>query len=173
MFEFQEKIVNISTHANLAVLARIIPFDVHASKFVTGHVELHSVVLLEKFQEMVEYFNSSIFYTKVVHNKAELDGMLFVVPKPQHGVSFVVALSNKVGSKEIIGKDARLRETVTAQANFQVHPTISIAPCEVVFKDEFVWDVGNLDFNMFRIGHGCVKVEVLEVNVVEASTFPE
>ncbi len=30
---------------------------------------------------MIEIFNSNIFDTKVVHNEAELDGTLFVVPK--------------------------------------------------------------------------------------------
>ncbi len=107
MFEFEEKIVNISRHADLAVLVSIIPFDVHASKFVTSHVELHSTVLLEKIQEMVEMFNSNLFDTKVVHNEAELDGKPFVAPKSLRGVSFVVAPSNKAGLKKIIGKDAR------------------------------------------------------------------
>jgi hypothetical protein len=38
VFEFEEEIVNVSRHADLVVLASIVPFDVHASKFVTGHV---------------------------------------------------------------------------------------------------------------------------------------
>ncbi len=87
-------------------------------------------------------------------------------------VSFVVALSNKAGSKKIIGKDAHLRETKTALANFEVYPTILIATCVIAFKDEFLRDVGNLDSNIFKIRHGCDKVEVLEVDGAEANTFP-
>jgi hypothetical protein len=130
------------------------------------------VILLEKIQEMVEMFNSDIFDTKAIHNEAELDGTPFVVPKSWHGVSFIVALSNKAGSKKIIGKDASLRKTISAQANFEVYPTIAVATCEVVLQDEFVQDIRNLDSNIFRIGHGCVKVGVLEVKGAEASIFP-
>ncbi len=172
MFEFEEKIVNTSGHADMTAFASIISVDVHASKFVIGHVGLLSVVLFEKIQEKVEIFDSNIFNTKAINNEAELDGMPFVVPKSWQGVSFVVALSNMAGSKEIYGKDACLREIVTAVANFEVYPTILIATCEVVFKDEFIRDVGKIDSNIFRIGHGCVKVEVLEVDGAEANTVP-
>jgi hypothetical protein len=131
MFEFEEKIVNISKHADLAALASIIPFDAHDSKFVTSHDELHSVVLLEKIQEMVEMFDSNIFDAKVVHNEVELNGMPFVVPKYRCVVSFIVALREEVGSMKIIGKDARLRKIITALANFEVYPTILITTREV------------------------------------------
>ncbi len=42
---------------------------------------------------------------------------------------------------------------------------------EVAFQDEFVWEIGKLDSNIFRIGHVCVEVEVIEVNGAEAGTF--
>ncbi len=120
---------------------------------------------------MVEVFESNVFDAKIVNDKAELDGTPFVVPKSRCGGSFIVAFSNKAGLKKIVGKDASLGKTVTALANFEVHPTIAVPTQEVVLKDEFVWDIRDFDTNIFRIGHGCVQVEVFEVNCTEACTF--
>ncbi len=153
------------------MLARKIPFDVHARQFIPRHVDLHTVVLLEKIQEMVEVFKSNIFDAKIVNDEAELDETPFVAPKPWHGGSFRVAFSDKAGSKKIVCKDAGLGKTQQPCANFEVYPTIVVSTQEVVFQDGFVWDIGNLDSTVFRIRHGCVQVEVLEVNGAEAGTF--
>ena len=48
-------------------------------------------------------FDSNIFYTKVIHYEAELDGTPFVAPEARGGFSLVVAFSKKAGSEEIIG----------------------------------------------------------------------
>ncbi len=47
MLELDERIVNVPKHAELAALARIIPVDGDASKFVPGHVALDTMVFLE------------------------------------------------------------------------------------------------------------------------------
>ncbi len=64
MFELKEKIVNISWHADSIVLAGTIPFDVHAHQLLPCHVDLHTKVILEKNQKMVEVFKSNVFDTK-------------------------------------------------------------------------------------------------------------
>ncbi len=99
MFELDEQIVNKPGHAESAAPARIIPFDGDACQFVTSHVELHTMELLEELQEVVEILNANIFDTKVIHNKAELKWTPFVVPETRRGNSFVEALGNEVGSK--------------------------------------------------------------------------
>jgi hypothetical protein len=43
MFELDEQIVNVPGHAELAALARIIPLDGGACKFVARHVDLHTM----------------------------------------------------------------------------------------------------------------------------------
>ena len=47
MFELDEQIVNVPGHAELAVLARIIPLDGDACYFVARHVDLHTMEFLE------------------------------------------------------------------------------------------------------------------------------
>ena len=108
---------------------------------------------------------------KAVNDQVKLDRTLFGMPKSWCGGSFIVAFSNKVQSKKIVGKDVGLRKTITALANFEVNPTITITTQEVVFKDEFLWGIGNLDTDRFKIRHGCVQVEVLEIKCGEAGTI--
>jgi hypothetical protein len=60
------------------VFGGIIPFDIYACHFIPHHADLHTVVLLEKIEEMVEVFNSDVFDAKVVNDQAKLDGTLCV-----------------------------------------------------------------------------------------------
>jgi hypothetical protein len=129
------------------------------------------LLVLEQIKEIVEVFYTNVFDTKVVKEQAKLNRTPFVAPKSWHGGSFIEAFSNKVQSKKIVGKDVGLRKTITALANFEVNPTITITTQEVVFKDEFLWGIGNLDTDIFKIRHGCVQVEVLEINCGEAGTI--
>ncbi len=115
--------------------------------------------------------NANIFDTKVIYDETELEGTPFVVPETWHGSSFIEALSNEVGPKKVIGKDAGLGKSVTALTNFKIDPAVSVATIKVVFIDEFFRDVGKLDVYIFGIGHGHVQIEVFEVNGAEASTF--
>ena len=73
MLEFEEKIVNVSRHADTTAAARIIPLDGDASKFVAGHVELDAMVFLEEIQEEIKVLDANVFDTKVIDNEAELD----------------------------------------------------------------------------------------------------
>ncbi len=59
-------------------MGNVAPFNVHGSKFIAGHVVLHTMEFLEDTEEVVKVFQSLVFTTKVVYNKAELDGSPFV-----------------------------------------------------------------------------------------------
>ncbi len=121
----------------------------------------------EKVKKKVEMFNTHILHIKVIYNETELKWTPFVAPETWYGSSFVEAFGNKAGSKEIISKDTSLGKTVAALANFKVDPAIAVSTKEVVFLDEFVGDVGELDANIFWFWHRSVQIEVLEVNGAE------
>ena len=99
MFEFEEKVINVSGHAESAAFARIIPFDGDASKFVASHVELYPMKFFEKVKQIVEMFNAHIFYTEVIHNEAELKGTPFMAPETGCGRSLIEAFSDKPRAK--------------------------------------------------------------------------
>ena len=55
--------------------------------------------------------------------------------------------------------------------NFKVDPPITIPTGEMVFINEFRRYVQDFDAEIFRVGHGSVKVEVLQVNQAETCPF--
>jgi hypothetical protein len=86
-------------------------------------------------------FDSSIFYTKVVDNEAELEGMPFVVPEAWRGGCFIEYFSEEAGTKKIIGQDTSLGKPITALPNFKLDPAFGVMATKVVFREEFVQDV--------------------------------
>ncbi len=58
-------------------------------------------------------------------------------------------------------------KAITALANFKVDPAIAVPTWKVVFLDEFLWDIGELDANVFGIWRWSVEIEVFYVNGAE------
>ena len=81
MLEFEKQRKYIAWHPDAAVAGSIVPFNVHASKFIAGHGVSHAMEFLEDTKEVVEVFQAHIFDAKFVYNEAELDGSPFVVPE--------------------------------------------------------------------------------------------
>jgi hypothetical protein len=79
MLEFEKQLRCIDT--DVAAAGSIVPFNVHASKFIAGHVVLHAPEFLEDTEEVVEVFKAYVFNTKVIYEKAELDGSPFMAPE--------------------------------------------------------------------------------------------
>jgi hypothetical protein len=98
-----EKGFNVAWHTHATAMIHIVPFDVDASKLVSRDVALNPVKFLENVKEVVELFDSNIFYPKVINNETKLDGTPFVVPETRGAFSFLVTFSQKAGSEEIIG----------------------------------------------------------------------
>jgi hypothetical protein len=79
MLEFEKQRRYIAWHTDGAAVGSVVPFNVHASKFIAGHVVLHAMEFLEDAEEVVvEVFQAHVFDTKVVYNETELDGSPFV-----------------------------------------------------------------------------------------------
>ena len=47
----------------------------------------------ENVQEVVEVFDSNIFYAKVIYDEAELDRTPFVAPETRGGFNFIIAFN--------------------------------------------------------------------------------
>jgi hypothetical protein len=81
MLEFEKHCRYIAWHTDAAAAGSVVPFNVHASKFIASHVILDAIEFLEDTEEVVEVFQANKFDAKVVYNKAELDGPPLVVPE--------------------------------------------------------------------------------------------
>jgi hypothetical protein len=129
-------------------------------------------IFIKELQPKVEMFNANVFDTKVIHDEAKLEWAPFMAPRSRRGSSIVEALSKEVRLEKVIGKDASLGKSITALANFKLDPAVSILAQEIVFLDELVWDVRELDVNIFWIRHRSVQIEVIEIDGAEPSSFP-
>jgi len=65
-----------------------------------------------------------------------------------------------------------LGEPIAALSDLEVNPAIAVSTREVVFTDELIRDVSELDANIFRLWHWRIQIEVLEVNGAEACALP-
>jgi hypothetical protein len=77
----------------------------------------------------------------------------------------------KMGAEEIVSKDACLGQSSATLANFEVNPSITVQTCQLGFIDEVVCDVQDFNANVFQLGHGSIKVEVLKVYGAKSGTF--
>jgi hypothetical protein len=168
---FNEKVFNVPWHTDATATICIVPFDVDTGKLVPCHVELYSMKCLENIKEVIEVFYADIFYSKVINNEAELDGISFVAPEARGGFHLVVTFNEKAGLEEIIGKDASLGQTITTLANFEVDPTIVVRTYKLVFLHEFSGDIRDFDADVLMVGHWGIEVEVVEVDGAEVRAF--
>ncbi len=75
-----------------------------------------------------------------------------MVPEAWGVFGLVISFSKKAGSEEIVGKNAGLGQAITALANLEVHPTVTIGTLKVVLLNEFRLDASN--FNATYSGSG-------------------
>jgi hypothetical protein len=64
-----------------------------------------------------------------------------------------------------------LWKSVATLADFEVNPSVLVQTCKLVFVNEFLWNIQDFNTNVFWLGHGYVKVEVLKVNGAKACIF--
>jgi hypothetical protein len=171
MFKLDEKVLNVARHTDATPAGCVVLLDVNTRKFDASHVELDPMELLENIAEMVEVFCPNILHPKVINYEAEFDGMPFVAPEAWGGFGLVISFGKKVGSEDIIGKNASLGQAIIALANLEVDPPIMIATLKVVFLNEFCRNVSNLNADIFTVQHQSIKVEALEVDGAETCTW--
>jgi hypothetical protein len=62
-------------------------------------------------------------------------------------------------------------QAIATLADFEVNPSVMVQTCELVFVNELIGNVLYFVANVFVLGHGSVKVEVLKVDGAKACTF--
>jgi hypothetical protein len=86
-------------------------------------------------------------------------------PKARCDFALLVAMLVELFFKEILCKDARLWEAIHALMYFDVDYTlIGSQVVEVVGFDKFGREVADLHGHVFQLVHGCVEVEIFQVD---------
>ncbi len=86
-------------------------------------------------------------------------------PKARCDLALLVAVLVELFFKEILCKDVRLQETVHALLYFDIDGTDVVGQvCEVLEFDEIGREVAEFHAHEFQLVHGCVEVEILQIN---------
>ena len=86
-----------------------------------------------------------------------------MLPKDWCGGTLVVTVLGRTFFKESFGKDSRLWEAINATANFEVDPTILHMVVKVIFIDEFLRNVAEIDADISKAVQWSLEVEVADV----------
>ena len=85
-----------------------------------------------------------------------------MLPKDWCGGTLVVTVLGRTFFKESFGKDSRLWEAINATANFEVDPTILHMVVKVIFIDEFLRNVAEIDADISEAVQWSLEVEVAD-----------
>ena len=97
--------------------------------------------MFDDVTKVVGMLDADIFDAKVIHNEHKNDGSPFVVPEAGRGGTLVVAMVGQMFGEQIIGKFAGLLQPKDTLCDLKVYPVIEGILGEVVFINEFLWDL--------------------------------
>ena len=138
----------------------VVPLNVDPSKFGSKPIGGDIKRLLEGMEQMVGMMAPYVLYAKVIHNKYKDDGLPFVAPEAGCDVTLRVAMLGQALSEEVIGKLTSLFQSVDSFGDLKVHPIIEHELHEVIFIDELLGDLGDVDSDVFRAIKGSAQVKV-------------
>ncbi len=122
-------------------------------------------MFLKNLHKMVGVFLPNVLDAKDVNAESEQERLPVMFPKARCDVALMVAVLVEAFFKEILCKDARLRKTVHALLYFDVDCTVvGSQVIEVVGFGKIRREVADLHAHVFQLVHGCVEVEILQVN---------
>jgi hypothetical protein len=143
----------------------IVPVHVYAKVLVSVPVDGTFVVFLKNLCEMVGMLLPNILDAKVVDTESEQERPPVMFPKAQCDVALMVAMLVEAFFREILCKDAHLRETIHALLYFDVDCTVVGSQVVVIVGfDKIGREVADLHAHVLRLAHWGVEVEILQVD---------
>ncbi len=135
-------------------MAIVVPVHVHAKVLVSIPVNGTFVVFLENLHKMVGVLPPNVLDAKVIGTESEQERPPVMFPKAQCDLALMVAVLVEAFFKEILCKDACLRETVHSLLYFDVGCTvISSQVNEVAGFDEIGREVADFHAYVFWLTH--------------------
>ena len=113
---------------------------------------------------------SDILNTKIINYQDELDRTPLVTPETWSGGGMIVASGVQTLFEETVSEDSGLGQTINAATNFEINPAV-VCECEkIIFVDELVRNIGELNADVFgNIERSC-EVEVFDIVTNEFSS---
>ncbi len=104
-----------------------------------------------------------VFHTKIIKNKGESDGMHRVFPETQGILAFVITMGGKTLAKELVGKDASLRQSPDGFSHLEVDVVSNNLLLEVVLVNDPRREQADGHLYVFVLVKHCCEVEIANV----------
>ena len=132
----------------------VMPCDIDTGEAFAGPILCDGVIFFEGFFEVERVAFANVFYTKIIHYQREHDGSPLVAPQSRCGSGFVVTVLLKTCFEEVVGKLAGLWQSINSTKDGKVNLSVAGEVVEVIFLDEFLRDVSELDPDIFGAVEG-------------------
>ena len=153
-------ISDVSVHCKTAGVFDVIPFEIDPDKFSTCPVCADLIVFLEGSEQVLSIVAACVLDAEVVHNQREDHWACLMAPQTWGDVTLDVATGIEVFGEEVVGKFACLFEPVHALGELEIYPPVVYILFEVLFIDDLLRDVGELDAGVLGPVQWCVEIEI-------------
>jgi hypothetical protein len=135
----------LSGHVCVDMAVDVVPCEFDTAEECALPVNCNCVVLLQCLFEVDHVGFVCYLDAEVIDNKTENNVAKYVLPEAWGVLALVVPFLGKALFKELVGKDAGLREAIHPFSNLDVYPSIFVDKVsEVVAVDDFFGDDAEL-----------------------------
>ena len=153
-----EKLFNIPFHGKtalaLGIIGSICPVKFNSRKFGPLPICGDGKMLLKSLFQMVGVEFTHVFNTEVVVNETKNNWAPFVATETGSCGRFIVTGFFDAFEENIILQFASLWQDVASLENLEIDPSIAVVSSEVVFTNELLRNVLDLDAHILSMLHG-------------------
>jgi len=163
----EEDTFNVPVHGKatcaLIMLGRIVPFQVDTCEFRAVPISGHFIMFFQDVEEVPRMLFANVFDTKVINNENELDRTPFVLPQSRRCGAFIIASLFKSPAEEVVGQFSTLWQAIASSYNFIVYPSIVDKRQQIVFVNDLLGNVRELDADILWTFHRGLEIKVLGI----------
>ncbi len=154
------------------MLLVVVPIQCYPNVLFACPIARKFVVFFECILEMLCMFFANVFDAKIINNQCELYGSCVTLPKSRYQFALLVSVFVEAFFEEFVGQESCLGEPVHTALGSDVDASIFGGfLSELVFSDDFIGDITQLDLNEFGMMQRCHEVEDGNVHCHESCTL--
>ena len=139
---------------SLGVISKVCPVKVNPNKFGPLPIFGNGIMFLKGLWQIVGVSFTHVFNTKVVKNENKNNWAPFVAPEPMSCGRFIVTGFVEAFVEMFICLISILWQAIASLENSKIDPSIEGVSSEVIFVNEFLRYVQDLDVHILRTLHG-------------------
>jgi hypothetical protein len=154
---------DVARHQDIEGSFVVIPIQFDAAVVVTCTILGKGIYCFNRCNQMVNILLTLVYHSKIVNNKVEDDGAHHVFPEAWGILAFVITVGGETLAKELVGKDASLRQFPDGFSHLEVDVASNDLLLEVVLGNDLRWKQTDGHLHVFVLVEHCCEVEIFNV----------